>query len=181
MGAIDISPLIKYGVMAAMVVAVVVGLVLYGESRKQQEWDAAVAVQAVEAAENVIKAAEATAKLQAEYEKKLRTQAAKVRTVTKEVKVYAESQASKCVVTPEFERVFDTVSRMRSASEDGMPTPGSTPGTAVVPAGTPITDVAILSAYQGAVVELYRVYDAYDALRVWVRTSYEIAKEGAGR
>lgn len=161
--------------------AVAIGLIAYGQHRKQLEWDAAVAVQAVEAAENLIKNAQNTAKIEVELTKMKQKLASKVKVVTKEVRVYVEGQSSKCIITPEFERVFDSISRMHSASEDSMPPTSGPSGAAVVASDAPITDAAVLSAYQGAVVELYSLWDSHTQLVNWVVSSHKIAMEGAGR
>lgn len=181
MGVIDISPLIKYAVMVVAFVAFCVGLIAYGSHRKQLEWDAAVGVQAVEAAENVIKAAQNTARIESEFQKKLEAQKRRTRVVTKEVKVYVEGPSEKCVVSAEFERVFDRISGLHNASEDSVPTAPSAPRVPADVSDAPLTDAAILGAYQNAVIELYGLWDTYAALRDWTRTNYELSKEGSGR
>jgi hypothetical protein len=175
------GPLVKYGLIVAAFLAFCVGLIAYGSHRKQQEWDAAIAVQAVHAAQDVIKAAENTARVEREFSQTLHAQAERVKIVTKEVKIYVEGPSKKCPVSPELEHAVDTVSRMLDAPADSVPAATGPPGAIAEPPETQLTDVALLSAYEHAVVELDSLWDTYAALVEWTRSSYELAKEGAGR
>ena len=138
-------------------------------------------MQAVHAAQEVIKAAENTARVEREFSKTLQDQAQRVRTVTKEVKIYVEGPSKKCPVSPELEHAVDTVSRMLDTPADGVPAPASPTGAAPEPPEAQLTDVEFLQAYQHAVVELDALWDTYAALVEWTRSSYDLAKEGAGR
>jgi hypothetical protein len=181
MTALLAGPLAKIlGAVVAM--AAVFGLGYWeGRAAIQEAWDAAVTRQAMDAVDTVIRAAENTARIEAEFQRQLDAHASKVQIVRKEVKVYVETPATKCVLTPEFERVFDAVSRVRDAGTDGLPAAGESPGAAVVPSDAVLTDATVLLAYEGAVVELFALWDTYSALRDWVRSSHVIETEGAGR
>lgn len=175
------GPLIKYGLIVVAFLTFCAGLILYGENRRQLEWDASVAEQQMATGENIVKNAQNTARIESEFQRQLDAQANRVRVVNKEVKVYVESPTEKCLVSPEFERVFDALSRMHEPSADSLPAAPDPTGAAAVVPRAPLTDAAILAAYQLAVVELFNLWDTYAALVEWVRSSRAIAAEGAGR
>ena len=133
------------------------------------------------AASTVIRAAEETAKIETRYDATVRAQAERVRIVTKEVVRYVDSPSPKCLESPEFVRLFDALSRMPGNPPDGLPSPADATGAPAPAPEAPITDAAVLAAYQGAVVELAALWDAYAALVEWTRASYAIALSGSGR
>ena len=176
-----------YGLLAKVigVGVIIVALIGIGEWHGRQDvqerWDAAIAVQAVAAAESVIQAAENTARVEQAFAQTLAEHDANVKTVEREVKIYVEGPSKKCPVSPELEHAVDTVSRMLDTPADGVPAPASPTGAAPEPPEAQLTDVEFLQAYQHAVVELDALWDTYAALVEWTRSSYDLAKEGAGR
>lgn len=181
MPALLIGPLGKVLGIGLLILALIGIGEWHGRQAVQEAWDAAVARQAMDAAETVIRAAENTARIESDFQKRLDAQAARVKVVTKEVKVYVESPAKKCELSPEFERVFDAVSGLHHASADSVPAAADAPGAAAVLPQTPVTDAEILQVHQLSAVELANLWDTYSALRDWVRSSHAIAREGAGR
>ena len=119
------GPLIKYGIMIALAVSLCVGLIAYGSHRKQLEWDASIAKQAIESASQVIAQAVNTAKVEVRYiEKQAKTKIV-TQTIEKEVIRYVDSPAKKCELSPEFEHAFDAVGGMLNASTNRLPSPDS--------------------------------------------------------
>lgn len=175
------GPLIKAVVVFIVVVGVAIGLIVYGSSLKQKEWDAAIAVQAIASAEAVIAAAQNTARIESEFQKKLDAQKIRTKIVTKEVVKYVDSPTTKCVLSPEFERVFDVVSGMHDPGTDGVPAATSPTGAPPLVSDAPLADATVLAAYQDAVTQLNGLWDTYAALRDWTRTSYALSKDAAGR
>jgi hypothetical protein len=174
------GPLIKYGAMAVAFVGFCLGLILYGEHRRQLEWDAAIATQAIASAQTVITAAENTARVETKFVRQAAKTKVVTQTIEKEVIRYVEGPSQKCVVSPEFERAFDTVSRVPDAPADGVPAAPSAPGVVAESPEAPVTDAAVLFAYQDAIDELDALWDTYHALVEWVRTSYAIQTAGGG-
>ena len=179
--------------MAAFL-AVCGGLIAYGSHRKQIEWDAAISVQAVEAAANVIREAENTARVEQAFAKTLAEHDAQVKIVEREVQVYVQGKSKKCPVSPELERAVDAVSGMLDASKDGVPSAAGAAGAITespeasiadaedipIPPAEPLTDDALLLAYENAVVELDTLWGTYAALVEWVRSSYALERTASG-
>lgn len=181
MPALLAGPLLKVAGVAVLILALIGMGEWHGRQAVQQEWDAAITEQQMATGENIVKNAQNTARIESEFQRKLEAQAARVRIVNKEVKVYVESPSTKCDISPEFERVFDAVSRMHEPSADGLSATPDAPGAALELPGARVTDAEILQAYQLAVVELFNLWDTYHALVAWTRSSYAVANDGAGR
>jgi len=169
--------------LGALVLLLVIFLIgeYHGREAMQQQWDAAIASQAMDAADAVVRAAEETARIEKNLSKHEQVHDERVRVITKERITYVDTEPKGCLVTPEFERVFDRISRLHDPAEDGVSATGHASGTPTQSSGTGLADAEILAAYQHAVVQLYALWDTYAALVEWVRTSHDIAKEGAGR
>jgi hypothetical protein len=168
------GPLIKYGLMLLAFVGFCVALIAYGEHRKQLEWNAAIAAQAVKSAETVIKAAENTAAVETKYihvkgETQIVTQI-----VEKEIIKYVDATHPPCVLSLEFERVWDRAS-------DRVPAAGPAPRGADATTDSGLTPVEVLRAHADDAAAYYTLRDAYTALVEWVKTTYAIQLEGAGR
>jgi hypothetical protein len=173
--------LIKWGGLAVGVLALC-GVIFYqGMAFTQTRWDAAVAQQQMAAGENIVKNARNTAAIESQYQRTIDAQAKRVRQLTKEVKAYADSPTNKCELSPEFVTVFDALSRLHESAADSLPSAADSAGAAAVLPEAPVTDAAILEVHQLTTVELANLWDTYAALRDWVRTSHDIAEEGAGR
>jgi hypothetical protein len=166
------GPLIKYGLIVLAFAAFCLGLIAYGEHRKQIEWDAAIAVQAVQAAENVIKAEENTASVVTRYIRVKGETQVITETVEKEVVKYVDSPHPACLLDREFERVWDDANRLSAAAG---PAGGTAAGAADLEAAT------VLRAHAGDARAFADLRDRYAALVEWVKTTYAIQKEGAGR
>lgn len=181
MPAILVSPIAKLlGLLAVLGALIGIGE-WHGRKAVQQQWDAAVSRQAMAAANTVIQAAQNTATIETKYDGTVRAQTERVRVVTKEVVKYVESPAQKCTESPEFVRAFDAISRLSWDPADRLPSPADATGAPATTPEAPVTDAAVLAAYQRAVVELAALWDAYAALVEWTRSSHTIAKAGAGR
>lgn len=166
------GPLIKYGLIVLALAAFCVGLIAYGEHRKQIEWDAAIAAQAVKSAETVIKEAENTAVVVTKYIKVKGETQIVTETVEKEVLRYVDTPHPACLLDREFERVWDDANRLPAAAR-------STGGAAPVPPD--LEAATVLRAHAGDALAFAELRDRYTALRDWVASNYLIQKEGAGR
>lgn len=173
--------LIKAGVIGALIVALCLGLIAYGEHRKQQEWDVAIAKQAIKSAEQVIAEAENTAKIEVRYIKIKGATEIVHQIVEKEVIRYVEHPVESCVLTLEFERTFDTLSRLYDPRTERVPSPSSPTGDVAGSGPAPLTCVAVLRAYQFAVEQLVEQRNAYEAVVDWMRSDYEIQLTDVGR
>jgi|GEM_PF-7133121 len=165
----------------ALIIAIFVAGEFHGREAIQQQWDAAIASQAMDAADTVIEAAEETARIEKDLSKHEQIHDERVRVITKERITYVEKEPQHCLVTPEFERVFDRISRLHDPTEDSLPAAADSARATAQSSSAQLADAEILAAYQHAVVQLFALWDTYQALVDWVRTSHEIAKEGAGR
>ena len=167
------------------VLAIVLALIWFGEwhGRRavQDRWDAAIAQQAMRSADTVIHEAENTAKVEVKYIKIKGATQIITQTVEKEVLKYVDSPNQKCSLSPDFVRTFDIASSVLDAGADGLPTAARAPGIATPPADPSLTDAEVLLAHEDAVTQLRELWLAYAALVEWIRTSYAIASEGAGR
>ena len=159
-----LSPLLKYGLMLAAFLAFCAGLILYGEHRKQIEWDASITEQAVKTAEEMIAAARVTARIETKY---IRIKGA-TKIVTeiqeKEVIRYVESPSQKCQLSTDFVSTFDGLSGLLDAGSDGLPPAALSTGAPAPGAQTALTDAEVLQAYQRAVQQLSDLWTAYAAL-----------------
>ena len=181
MAAVLLTPFSKLFAALALVAGLIGLGEWHGRSAVHKAWDVAIAQQAMRAAATVIEAAENTARIETDHAAALRARADQVRIVHQEVIRYVEAPHAPCVVTPEFERVFDDVGRLHHAPADGLSAAAGPAGPADDAPGARPTDAEILAAYESAVTQLYALWDTYTALVQWVSTSHGIAQEGAGR
>lgn len=176
------SPLLKYGIMAGLIVAIFVATYMAGRSSKQKEWDASVAEQAMHAASSVIEQAQSTAKIETQF---IHDQAATktvIQQVDREVIKYVSKPNSTCELSPEFERAFDRLSQLLVVpSADGVPAPARPTGAALDPSHAQPTTIALLRVHRDATVQLRELWDAYHALVTWVRESYDLQRLGSGQ
>ena len=166
---IGASTLIKYGLAILAAVSFCVGLILYGEHRKQIEWDASMMEQAKAVAADTIEKAQEAAKVQVRYIER----AAKIKTVEKivnqEVVRYVETPSNKCILSPSFERNFDRISGVLGAGADALQPADTAPSQLDVPSdGPPVTDAEILQAYYTALTRWRERDEQYRALSEWV-------------
>lgn len=167
------GPLIKYGLILLVFVVFCLGLIAYGEHRKQIEWDAAIAKQAVKSADMVIKGAENTAVVVTKYIRVKGATEIRTETVEKEVIRYVEAEHPTCFIPNEFEWVWDHANGVPTAPDATERTDGG--------ADSGLTTVALLSAHADEARQYAELRDKYLALVEWVKTSYAIQKEGAWR
>ncbi len=153
----------------------------HGSKAVQEQWDVAVARQAMHTAASVIANAQNTAQIETKYEQTVQAQTERERIVTKEVIKYVQGPSKKCVESPEFVRAFDAVSGLHDAPADGVPASASSPGAVAVAPEAQVTDAEVLETYQSSVIQLFELWDTYAALVEWTRSSYAIAQDGAGR
>lgn len=152
-----------------------------GRAAVQQAWDAAIAQQAVAAAASVITQAENTAKVVVKYVKLKGDTKIVTQTIEKEVIHYVNARGDTCQLSPEFESTFDRLSGVLDQPPDGLPpTPGPAGGTPESPEAT-VEDPAVLRAHGDAVAQLRDLWNAYNALVEWVRSSYDLQRVGSGR
>jgi hypothetical protein len=175
------GPLGKILGLAVLVLALVGFGEWHGRKAVQLRWDATVSVQAVEAAQSVIAAAENTAAIERKFADTLREHDAQVRIVEKEVTVYVQGKSPKCPVSPQLEHTIDTVSRLLDTSTDSLPAAASAPRGVAEPPQADLTDAALLQAYEHAVEELSDLWNTYAALVEWTRSSYAVAREASGQ
>ena len=176
-----LSPLAKYLVMGAAVVAILLSAFLYGRKTKQIEWDAAIAQQAVAAAASVIEQAESTAKVETQFVHEQARVKIVTQQVDREVIKYVSRPNSTCVLSPEFERAFNRVSELLDVPRaDGLSASTGAADLTVEPSGPVPTTVALVRVHRDATVQLRELWTAYHALVEWVRTSYDLQRAGAG-
>lgn len=153
------------------------GAVLYGEHRKQIEWDAALTEQAVKVASQMIDQARNTA---AEEVKDIKRKSA-TKTITtvveKEVIRYVQTHPTECILTPSFERMFDRISGMLDASGERLPTADLATTDLSVPAtaGPLFTCAEVLRAYEYAIGLWREERDRNIALSDWTQSAYQLA------
>lgn len=176
------GPLIKYGLIVAAVLAFCGALILYGSRLKQQEWDASITQQQMNAGEYIVKNAQNTARIERDYQQQIQVQSVRVKTLERKVRDYEHSQLQKCALSPEFERVFDSLSSLYDPAADRVPAAADAARIAALASpADPVSDAAVLSAWFWLVTEYNALWIDYDTLRTFVRTSHAIATEGAGR
>lgn len=167
------GPLIKYGAIGIAFLMFCAALIAYGSHRKQLEWDAAIAKQAVQSAQNVIKSAENTAKVTTKYIKVKGETKTITKIVKKEVIKYVQAPHPVCTLDRHFERVWDR------ASDRVSPASRSSSGLADT-SDSGLTPVEVLSAHADDARSYYELRDAYRALVEWVQTTYALQRKGAG-
>lgn len=176
-----------YGFIA-QIVAVILGISLlvgfgewHGRKSVQESWDASIAKQAIQSASSVIESARNAAAAESKLEKASQAQQNRTRIVTKEVVRYEASPIQKCMLNPEFVASFNYISSLLDADSIGMPPSSSTTGAPLELSEAAVTDAAVLRAYEAAIVELAALWQSYEALSSWVRSSYRLASKGAGQ
>lgn len=167
------GPLIKYGLIVLALAAFCLGLIAYGEHRKQIEWDAAIAAQAVKSAETVIKGAENTARVETKYIKVKGETQIVTETVQKEVIRYVEAKHPDCFIPRQFEWVWDDA--------NGLPASPGPIERADAGADSGLSPAEILQAHADDARIIAQLKDLVAALREFIATSYLIQKAGAGR
>ena len=175
------GPLIKYGLIVVAFLAFCAGLIYYGETRKQMEWDASIAEQQMATGTFIVAQAYNSARSDRAHQQQVQQQQRQVRTLTKKVRDYETQANTKCELSPEFEHVFDSISRMREPAANGVSAAADPAGVHHDADPANLTDAAILPAYQSAVTQLYQCTDQLETLIEWVRSSTTIAAHGAGR
>lgn len=171
--------LIKWGVIVAAMTGFCVGLIAYGENRKQREWDASLGTQAMLSASQIIAQAVNTANVEIRYIKVKGATKTVTQTVEKEVIRYVDASMS-CQLSPEFERVYDTVSGLLSADALGLPASTRATRDLAASASAPVTDAAVLLSHEALVTQYRDLWETYAALVSWVRSSYLLQVEAAG-
>lgn len=181
MGLDPYSALAKYVAIGVGILSIL-GFTFYqGMEWTQTRWDAAVAEQQMATGKYIVQQAYNSVKSEKVHQQNLQRQKAELGSLAKKVRDYENGASPQCELSPEFESVADSISRVRQPATDGVPS-SSDPTGKPAPAGDArLTDAAILSAYQGAVAQLYSCADHANALIDWVRSSNAIATEGAGR
>jgi hypothetical protein len=171
-----LGPLLKAGIVSLLILALIGIGEWHGRHAVQQAWDASITVQAVETSSELIERARRDASGVVRYITVTGAAQAKTKIVDREVIRYVASSAQKCAVSPEFEWAFDTISRLPSPSQDGVPTSTAAAGAPPESAGPLLTDAEVLRAYEAAIIQYRDLWLAYDALRRWVRENAEAAR-----
>lgn len=177
---LNYGPLIKWSLIVAAFAAFCVGLIAYGEYRKQLEWDASIGTQAILSASQIIAQAVNTAAVEVRYIKVKGATRTVTQTVEKEVIRYVDSPTTKCVLAPEFVLAFDHLSGLLDPDHIRVSSAAGPAGDPDESAGAVTTDAEVLRAYQAAIVQYRDLWLAYVALVEWVRTSYALHAEAEG-
>ena len=158
---------------AALIVATLWGWgYVTGRSHVQQAWDASVTEHAKQSAKQIVAEARMSnevLKAHAETERKANA-AAEV--IEREVIRYVQQPDKPCPVDPEFERLFDALSRMPESAADRVPAADAGAGEPAQSQETGATLAEVLQAYHRAVEELTFLWIDYDALVQWERGRY---------
>ena len=175
------GPLLKVGGAILLLSVVFATGYWQGRAAVQETWDASIMQQQVETGQFIVQQAYNSVRAEKAYQKTLQDQQQQVRTLTKKVRDYETQTKNPWMVTPEFERIFDDISRVRQSTSDRLP--ASTDATGVADDSLPsrLADAAILSAYHHAASQLFACSDQLNGLIDWERTARIIAEHGAGR
>lgn len=150
---------------------------LTGRAHVQESWDASLAQQAMQTAKQVVAEATMSNQVLKEHATDLREAEAAARVLEREVIRYVQAPAKPCSVDPEFERLFDELSRMPEPAADPVPAPDAGAGEPAEPQETGVTTTEILQAYYRALDELTFLWIDYEALVQWERGRY-IVQQG---
>lgn len=142
---------------------------LTGRSHVKQAWDASIAIQAMQTANQVIAEAKMSNEVLKEHAKDMREAETKVDVLEREVIRYVQAPDKPCSVDPEFVRLFDELSRLPGLGPDRVPTADASAGDPVVSPEADLTTTQVLQAYQRAAEELMWLWLDYDALVQWER------------
>lgn len=186
MPALLLAPITKWLGIALLVLTIAGALIAYGEHRKQLEWDAAIAKQAIASAKVVIAEAENTARVETKAAKKQDRTNQQTDTVKDEVKHYAETPHPPCVVTRDFERVLNDAISVPPATDapgradqaDSRPAPAQVFSDVDRNADSGIGEDAVLAAAVEYARRFYALRDLYEGLVEWVETTYAVQRSG---
>lgn len=179
---------IKLGIGIA-VIALLTSAYFYihgkGYDKRDREVQAQLAQQIVQGATDLYALVQHTAALERDHQEKvdLLTETINLNHETVVVK-YVQGASKKCVVSPELERAHDGVSGLlhdQPTPADRVPASAVAPGVVAEPQKAELTDVALLSAYEYAIVELAELWNDYASLVQWVRDTHALQMESAGR
>jgi hypothetical protein len=178
------KPLVKYGVMAGVIVAVVGGLFswgyLKGRSDMKEKWDAAIAEQAAESNKEVMAQAESTNTVLEQHAQAEQRVRERVQIVDREVVRYVQQTTKPCVLDPQLVELFDAISRVPDDPER-VPAADGSPGESVDPSSPGVSTDEVLQAYYSAVEQLTLLWVDYAALVQWERGRYIVEKAGFER
>lgn len=176
-----LGPLVKYVGGLLVILTLCLALIGYGEQRKQREWDAAIASQAIAAMQIVVREAENANRIEVEHAAVVREIETRARRNTKEIIKYVQSPAEKCIESRDFVHLFDDIGRVSdSPAADSVPAPANSPGTPLELEEDRISSVEVLQAYNVAITKHRELEALYFALVDFERSSRKIALEGAG-
>lgn len=156
-----------------------------GYDKRDTEVQAQLAHQIVKGATDLYALVQHTAALERDHQEKvdLLTETINLNHETVVVK-YVQGASKKCVVSPELERAHDGVSGLlhdQPTPADRLPAASVAPGVVAEPPQAQLTDVALLSAYEYAIVELAELWNDYASLVQWVRDTHALQMEASGR
>lgn len=170
------KPLVKWGVIVGAVVLLLGSVWLHGRSSGkavvQQRWDAAVAQQAIETSRQIIAEAQMSNTVLKDHATAVRDAEARAEVIEREVVKYVQAPAKPCVVDPEFERLFDALSRLPEPAADPVPAADAGAGEPAEPQETGVTTTEVVQAYYRAIDELTFLWLDYAALVEWERGRY---------
>lgn len=152
-----------------------------GYTRCDNSNKASIMEQALEANENMRKANDNLVRVERERDEAMARHDVTIETVETIKVKYVQGPSKKCVVSPELERTVDAISRVHDPTTDSLPAPTDSPGAVAESPAPPVTDAALVAAYEYCTGKLYETYDLYyRPLTDWVKSSQSIALEGAG-
>lgn len=133
-----LQPAIKYGVPAAVLVALLGGTntcsYVKGKRVVQQEWDATIAQQAAESAQQAVHAQVMESKIVRAIDVQERAIQQKAKTIKKKVSTYAHAKQTVTISAP-LVRMHDELRGLSDQAGPGLSTPDPGAGTPEVPSG----------------------------------------------
>lgn len=167
-----LTPVAKIAVAGLLIASLWGWGYLTGRAHVQQAWDASVAQQAMQTAKQVVAEAQMSNQVLKDHATAVRDAEARVEVIEREVVKYVQAPAKPCVVDPEFERLFDALSRLPEPAADGVSAADAGAGESPEPQETGATTTEVLQAYERAADELMRLWLDYEALVQWERGRY---------
>lgn len=163
------------------VAAIFAGGMWWGYDKCETKHRASIMEQSLEANETMRKANDNLLRVERERDESLARHEVKIQTIETIKVKYVQGPSKQCDVSPELERTVDAISRVHDPTTNDLPAPTDSSRAVAESPAPPVTDAALVAAYEYCTGKLYETYDLYyRPLTDWVKSSQSIALEGAG-
>lgn len=170
------KPIVRWGLIVGGIVLLLGSVWLHGRSAGkavvQQAWDAAVAMQAIKSSAQMMAEAKMSNDVLKDHAEDVREAKSAASVIEREVIRYVQAPDKPCAVDPEFERLFDALSRMPESATDRVPSADAGAGEPIEPQEAGVTTTEVLQAYERIADELMWLWIDYAALVEWERGRY---------